>query len=377
MNGIYIYYYYIDEKKTNGIDKKILNQIHLFNELGLNCKLVVFPYRFSFITKVLGRLPFANADPVWKYDHRFDDIDYIYFRRPMNLTYAMRRFLEKVKQKNPRVRIVLEIPTYPYDKEIVENKLNIPLYIKDKYNRKRLNGLVDRLAIIGNCDKTEKVWGIPAIWFVNGVNLKNITCRKNIHHEGEIHVICVSTFEFWHGYDRLFEGLAQYYTQQDRRFDIYIHVVGDGLQRHKYENIVLEKELSNYVKFYGMLYGDELDKVYDKCELACASLGLHRIGVEVGSFLKTREYLAKGMPMLLGCKIDVLDDDYKYSYRFPANDEAIDFNEVINFYKKVYCGNESRQEVIDNIRRFAENTVDLSVTMKEITNYIQGKEDTI
>lgn len=377
MRGIYIYYSSLDKNHANGVDKKVISQIELFNRLGLNCELVVFPYRHTFFSKILGRLPFSNVDPMWKYDKKFQNIDYLYFRRPFNMSHGMRRFLKMLKKNNPKAKVVLEIPTYPYDGELTASKANIPLFFKDKWNRKRLNSLVDKLAIVGNSKDISNVWGISTIWFVNGIDLKNIQCKKENHKEGELHIICVSTFEFWHGYDRLFEGLAKYYQLPSLEIKIFLHVVGDGWQREKYESIVKDKGLEEYVFFYGMLYGDELDKVYDKCELACASLGLHRIGVEVGSFLKTREYLAKGMPMLLGCKIDVLDDDYKYSYRFPANDEAIDFNEVINFYKKVYCGNESRQEVIDNIRRFAENTVDLSVTMKEITNYIQGKEDTI
>lgn len=370
MRGIYIYYKEIDEKKTNGIEKKVLAQIQLFRECGMKCELIFFPCVYTVKNKILDRIPFTNVNPHWEFDERFKNIDYIYLRRPEYMGYGFRKFLRKVKKENPTVKIIMEIPTYPYDKEILGGPFNLPLYIKDCYNRKRLKGYVDKIPVIGDIDKDMKLWGIDTIPFVNGIQVKNVRLKKDKHNENEINVICVSTCEFWHGFDRLFEGLKKYYDKVPNGKVINIHVVGDGSEKEKYVNDVKNCGIDKYVHFYGMLYGEELDEVYDKCDIACASLGLHRIGVKVGSFLKTREYLAKGMPMLLGCKIDVIPADFKYCETFEANDNPIEFEEVIKFYDRIYHGKETREEVIDNIRRFAEDTVDLQVTMKEITNYM-------
>lgn len=372
MKGIYIYYKLIDEKKANGIEKKVVNQIQLFNNSGAKCEMVVFPHVDTLGAKILSRLPFTNVDPVWTYNKKYKEIDYIYFRRPFYMDRGMRKFLKTVRKENPNIKIIMEIPTYPYDKELMTGILNLPLYIKDCYNRKKLSGLVDVLAVIGDIEQGERLWGIDTISFINGVDVDQICKKKNCHIENEINIICVSTCEFWHGFDRLFVGLKNYYDENGEKI-INIHIVGNGSEKEKYEKLVKQYGIQDRVKFYGMLYGEDLNAVYDKCDLACASLGLHRIGVKNGSFLKTREYLAKGMPMLLGSKIDVISDGYRYSMEFAADDTAIDMKEVVAFYNMIYHGNETREEVAENIRNYAKQKVDLSVTMKDIVEYIMSK----
>lgn len=372
MNGICIFYYNIDEKKPNGIEKKILSQIRLFDEEGLTCKLVVFPYEFSFITKILGRLPFTNTDPVWKYDCRFDNIDFLYFRRPLNMTGAMRRFLGKVKQKSPNVKIIIEFPTYPYDDEIRSSKLNIPLYIKDKYNRKRLRGLVDRFAIIGNSDKTKKLWGIPVIWFANGVNIKTIRCKKDLHRKGEIHIVCVATFEYWHGYDRVLEGLGKYY-QEKKPWKIYLHMVGEGGQKDNYQELVKKYSIENYIIFEGECMGERLEKIYDMADIALECFGMYRKNMEISSSLKSREYLAKGLPIVAGCKVDIFQNNaFPYYLEFPNDSSIIDVEKIVDFYELCYPNEQSHETVIKEIRNFAEEKIDMKMTMKDIIDYIKN-----
>lgn len=372
MNGIYIYYNEINEKKISGIDKKVLSQIRIFENNGLNCKLVVFPYIHTVKNKILDRLPFTNVDPQWKYDESFKKIDYIYFRRPFYMGYGFRMFLKKVKKENPTIKIIMEIPTYPYDHEIMAGILNYPLHIKDLHNRKQLRGLVDRIPIIGETNNLSELWGMKTIPFVNGIEIDKIRPKKDKHIEDEIHLLSVSTIEFWHGYDRMIKGLARYYKRNITHRKVIFHIVGTGNDEEQYRQIVKENNLEKTVIFEGELHDDELDAMYNQADIAIECLGMYRKNMSISSSLKSREYLAKGLPIVAGCKNDVINDknSFKYYFKVPNDDSAIEVEKIIEFYDLIYS-TQSREQVISEIREFAENNIDLKVTMKRIIDYIK------
>ena len=65
--------------------------------------------------------------------------------------------------------------------------------------------------------------------------------------------------------------------------------------------------------------------LYDRCHFAIASLGLHRIGIDVASTLKTREYLAKGMPFVYSGEVDVFrDEPAHFCMAVPADETPVD-----------------------------------------------------
>ena len=105
--------------------------------------------------------------------------------------------------------------------------------------------------------------------------------------------------------------------------------------------------------------------MFNQADVAVCSLGCHRKGIGLSSELKSREYIARGLPMISSTKIDILPDDYQYIQYVPEDDSSIDIESVINFYNMLKR-RESRQQQIKNIRTFAENNCDISVTMKPI-----------
>ena len=144
----------------------------------------------------------------------------------------------------------------------------------------------------------------------------------------------------------------------------------------EYEKFVEVNNLQEYVIFHGQQTGELLDGIYNQCTLAIASLGLHRIGGTLGSFLKTREYLAKGLPMITGCDIDILDKEkFPYFLQFPSDESPIDIEKVIEFHDSVYLeSGKTQEEIVDEIRDFAYRTCDMSVAMKPIIDYIKSIE---
>ena len=113
-----------------------------------------------------------------------------------------------------------------------------------------------------------------------------------------------------------------------------------------------------------------MDEVYDRCTLAIASLGLHRIGLSSASTLKTREYLAKGIPFLYSGIIDVFENE-PVSFCLPveADDSPINIPKLIEFHDFIYASS-SQEEVISTIRQYAEENVSIEKTLADVVEYI-------
>ncbi len=257
MKGIFINYGQTCKKDKSGIGLKIRTQIKVFNEEGLNCHELVLPVRRDKLSLTLYRLPFLNISPVWKYYREFGEADYIYMRRPYVMNYYMRKVLEKIRKVNPRVKIVIEIPTYPYDAEYQKSKFKQMLLWKDKHNRVRMKGIIDYYAILTD---EQKVFGIPTVKIENGIDVANIAPKKSVEPEDEtIHMCAVAMFKEWHGYERFFYGLKTYYMNGGKR-NIMCHFVGEGSELANYKNIVETEHLEEHVKFYGFLGGGGIRK---------------------------------------------------------------------------------------------------------------------
>lgn len=369
MKGLFLVYGNIDDQ-TLGINKKIWAQINNFNRQGLECKPYVLNPGIRSGYKILYRMPFANMTPVWQYDKIYEGLDFLYFRRPFQMSVFMRKVLSQIKKNNPGIKIILELPTYPYDSEVKERIVNYPLYIKDKYNRKKLLGLVDKIATLTD-DK--KIWNIETLKIANGLDITKYPPKGYTVETGDIHLLAVAVFKLWHGYERIIQGLKNYYSTHSER-KVYLHMVGDGDELTKYKKLVKEYNLEDSVIFYGFLQGEELAHIYDQCDIAISSLGMYKINLFTSSALKSREYLIKGMPIVSGVKIDIFEKNpnYKYYLEFPNDNSYINIEKIILFYDSIYKDN-NKDEIIGSIRTFAEKNISIESAMKEVVDYIKDK----
>ena len=190
--------------------------------------------------------------------------------------------------------------------------------------------------------------------------------------DGSIHIMAIANIEWWHGYDRFIKGLSQYYQSGGQRM-IVLHLVGTGPTVPLLANQINKLGLNNYVIMHGYKSGDELDEIYNCCHLGLISLATQDKDVYVHSTLKSRDYLAKGLPTMSTGMTDVfIGVDYKYNLELPMDAEIVDMNLVIDFYDSIY-GSMTREEVIAEIRAFAERTVDINITMAPVVRYLKGE----
>ncbi len=301
-----------------------------------------------------------------------NSIKYIYIRR-MEITPSILLFLNKLKKNS--LSIIWEIPTFPYDYEKKEflnpiQKMRAVFRLKlDLVFRSYLRKYVDRIVTFSHVNN---IFGIKTIVTGNGVDVSEIRPRRIANHSDEIHFIAVAVMRPWHAYDRFIKGIKDYYDQGGTR-SIFFHVVGDGSILNDYKKLVEMNHLNDHVIFYGSKTKDEIDEIYDKADVAVESLGWHRSNVPMGTSIKTREYVAKGLPIIASSPMDIFPEGWEYAYYAPIDESNIKMDEVIEFYDQLFANN-SKDSLASYIRTIAFKKCDMKIMMRPILEYYNTKK---
>jgi hypothetical protein len=356
----------ISYNANNGVEKKILEQVDALNipEL-LECRLVCFDSKRG--NSIIKFFIYLFFDQFKNFEINKESIDFVYIRRFIPNSNGLLKLIKRIKKYNPECKLLYEIPTYPYDQEHKSFKEIILLFI-DRIYRAKLKKHIDRVITFTNDDYIFKV---KTIRIINGIKCKNVPIvNYQVNDNKTISLIAVAQFAFWHGYERLIEGYYIYYNKNVKDcLRIKIHFIGDGQEILKYKNLVKKYKLENNIIFYGPLHGSDLDKVFNVSDIGIGSLASHRKNIYLTSELKSREYLARGLPIVMSTKVDCIPDDFKYCLYVPEDESPINIENIIEFYNKIYKEN-NHNDVATKIRTFAEQNIDISYTMKPIVDFI-------
>lgn len=377
IKGIYFSQVNTDAK-YQGTVAKVFDQIKAFENAGFEMRHVNFApvskgLRRTHIGKGLcAAIPFSYVFSKYEYEPSLDGYDFYYFRFEA-ADQPLTHFLKTLRDNNPDARILIEFPDYP-NTAWLSSPIYFPLYLKDIVARGKYRKYIDRFVVLNPVYK--EVYGVPTLEYMNGIDVSRIPVNEpNKRTSDRIDAIGIGTMFSVHGFERFIESMADYYKHGGKR-DIIFHIVGKGPgpELKRYMTVTEETGMQDHVVFEGQLIGKELTKCYNKCSLAIEQLALYRkLGLQRSSSLKSREYLARGIPIVSGCDIDILlDKDFKYWLRFPNDDSPIDMQTVIDFYDGIYA-EESAQQVISNIRQFAENNCTYDSTMHNVIAYINEK----
>lgn len=256
-------------------------------------------------------------------------IEFVYIRSIHNANPFTIHFIHQLKQKG--IKVVMEIPTYPYDSEYRGLALKYKLeLIVDKMFRKKLVKLLDGVVTFSNY---KTIFGGKAINISNGIDFKKIKIKTNLNDTSkQLHLIAVAEVHYWHGFDRLIKGLADYYKKQ-QNYKVYFHLVGGlgPIEEKEYEQLITENNLEEYITLHGLMFGKTLDSMFEIADMGIGSLARHRSNITNIKTLKNREYAARGIPFIYS----EIDDDFEqmpYILKAFADESAIDINEIIKFY---------------------------------------------
>lgn len=332
----------------NGISKKKLAQIKGLQECGCdvtNCYYNVDPVSGHRLWMTDDRILIdlgkgikakirkrTNYKPIQKLvDEK--RINLVYIRSEHNASPFLISFVRKLRKWD--VQVVMEIPTYPYDQEYDTFKGKCSL-LCDKLFRKTLARELNAIVTFSN---EGEIFGQQTIRISNGIDFNSIRLKKDRKYApGEVHLIAVAEIHYWHGYDRIVAGLAEYYKsgKGDERL-VYLHLVGDCCgKREKSEilRLIVDGQLEEFVIRHGQLFGESLDEVFDLADIGVGSLARHRSGITHIKTLKNREYAVRGIPFVYS----ETDDDFEdmpYVFKVSADESPIDIRQLLDFYNSL------------------------------------------
>ncbi len=352
-----------------GVSKKINGQIGAFSRNGYDCSFISGFDNGIVIRDQSGaeQLSVEKGKSVrrqiseWCVNNaRSFDCIYIRFQFFDPLVLQMLKAFERNKAK-----AVMEIPTYPYEDELkIQGVKGLPKLICDRIYRKKCAPLIQRFC----CPLYDKpIFGVENIQIRNGIDTTSIVTRKAHKDDGIIRLLAVASMSRWHGFERLIEGLRDYYVAGfDRK--VVFNVVGEGVELPKYKALTEQYHLEDSVVFWGRKFGEELEKAYDESDIGISSLGMHRLNTEISNPLKTVEYLAKGMPVVCEDGEISISEDSPYRFTVPFDDSNIDIKSIVMFYDKVY-GGQNTENVISAIRNECEEKCSMDGAMKPVIDF--------
>lgn len=325
---------------NNGISKKIsyqvdalkkcMSEVHLcyMDETKTKKRLidgkVIADYGKGILSKILKRTDFSAISNYVKENQ----IDLVYIRSNHNANLFTINMVKKMKAYGARV--VMEIPTYPYDNEYKAQGLNRQIF-QDKFFRNKLAKHLDAIVTFSDYDM---IFGQRTIKISNGIDFGSVKMKTAINDTSKgLNLIGVAEIHEWHGFDRVVKGLAEYYSKPQDYF-VKFHIVGYFFSteiENEFKKIITENHMENYVILYGKKHGTELDYLFDKCDFGIGSLGRHRVGINKIKTLKNREYAARGIPFIYS-ETDSDFDSKPYVLKAPADESPIDIHRIIDFY---------------------------------------------
>jgi glycosyltransferase involved in cell wall biosynthesis len=155
-------------------------------------------------------------------------------------------------------------------------------------------------------------WRRPQIVLGNGIALDRIEPLPATFAERPRLAFIGSKGAEWHGVDKLVR-LARALPEFD--FDCI------GIPQ-----VVVESSAN--IVFHGAQDQTAYRKTLAMADIGVSSLAMHRINLEEASPLKSREYLAFGLPVIVGYRDTDFDADHPFLLRIPNTDDNVDRPEV-------------------------------------------------
>ncbi len=382
----------------SSVQTKVLNQIKFINEAGADCIGAFFSTEITSYTQLNQKVELIPVEKCnWNYfksigrsikimqavlnyvNDKYDKIDYIYFRFP-GASNLLKKFISLYGNKTIFEHLCIEELELKLNAQ--ENQFGIkpskllswleftalPLWREKFYGK-----FVRRYAKMGICNsediaifQTKKGGGkYKCIIGGDAVDVSSIPLSKRFQFKDELRLIFLkgaNTNAYYNGLDRVFEGLKKY----EGEIKIKIFVLGLNTE---YE-IKLSQEFGIYntkVFFPGFIKGVELNDFFSSIHLAVSQFGIYRKGLKSNSTIKSREYIARGIPMIVGhSDPDFNEEAIDFLLQFPNDSSPIDMEQVIDFAKKTL----SNPELPQKMRKYALEHLDYEVKMKKLVQIL-------
>jgi len=168
----------------------------------------------------------------------------------------------------------------------------------------------------------------------------------------------------WHGLDRVVDSIKDY----KGNIKINLHIIG----KIDYNELKSLDPDAATIQYHGYKKGRALDEIMKNMNLAISTMSLFKKDMEEACSLKTREYIARGIPFVLGYKdsdLQYVDKEEKFYLKFPNNSSPITMDHIIEFAAKMSNGNYYRT-IPEYMRTYAFQHLDWSIKMKKYLEFV-------
>ena len=330
MKILFLTYHGFEE--ASGISKKMLAQIKGLRQNGHEVYLGYYDiakdgsrcrYVDDTVIKIYGKGRWASILQRMDYSCVNDycqqhGIELVYARSFMNASPFVNRLFRKLKQCG--IKCLMEVPTYPYDKEFdsLPLKHTLGLWV-DRLYRKKLASYMEAIVTFSDY---KSIFGQRTINISNGVDFDTLPLHHPVDNKKELHLIGVAEVHPWHGFDRMIHGLGEYYLQHPTREtqhpDVYFHIVGG----------VWSPEMN----------GSKMAPGFKPI--------MQRYGIEdtVIKTLKNREYACRGIPFIYS-EQDSDFDSQPYVLKAAPDETPVRVQDIVDFCQHIPEASEIRKSV--------------------------------
>jgi glycosyltransferase involved in cell wall biosynthesis len=357
---------------NSGIKNKVFAQLKAFRNLDFDTDIFYFENKEIIIEG-------DNANRRKTFDSKLKFIQYLYFGflnhvdiEKYDMVY-IRHFLtnplflfalKTIKKRNPNIKILMELPTYPY--KFQNHKLSLSLRIQQKIDDLCVPFFKKYINQIVTISLDKEIFGIRTIITDNGIDVdKYGVIVPNKSTDKTIHLLGLANVQSWHGFDRILEGLANY-KKTKSKINVVFHVVGNGDVLDELKSQAQRNDLSDCVIFHGFLTGIDLEEMFSKCQIGVAVLGLHRVNLHHASALKAREFTSRGLPFMASHDDYGFPDSYPYILKVPSTDDPINIESVIKFVNTL----DEHPNYHIEMNNYAKNNFKWETMLKPIKDYL-------
>ena len=202
-----------------------------------------------------------------------------------------------------------------------------------------------------------------AIAISNGVDVESVPFTGSAPFDGSLlRLVSVAAhFADWHGLDRLLDGILAYAGSCRIELVLLGHVP-DVLRPRL---AACARKAGIAMRETGPVYGEAASPWYSAAHLAVASLGLHRQGLRQASPLKTREYVARGIPFAYGYDDPDLPDPCEFAMQVSADESPVDPEALVRFAARTA----GRADLSAKMREFARERLDWKRKAREMHDF--------
>lgn len=188
----------------------------------------------------------------------------------------------------------------------------------------------------------------------NGVDVASRTLADTWASRDTCRLLGMGTMSHWHGYDRVIQALPQHPQ-------ISLMLAGNGPALPRLRTLTQDLGVDTQVSFLGQCDRNQLNQALQAADIGVASLGEHRRHAHSLSLLKTHEFLAHGLPVVLGDSDPAIPRVLPWIYQAEPGETPLALADLRNWLAQL-----RKTTTAHDIRSYAQTELDVSIAMRQL-----------